>query len=169
MHIDKIRLLLLCVAWLKVIIDITVGQSALFIANLGLLSLLLFIVLTFRRPKKESLTIITILVIVAFFMLEHLPSFEDYLSAGRFTLVFAALLPTMKLVRSTSLNMRSVKKSQDLLRNIPTNISTSGFQIASHFFGSVINTVTFSILSAALPENSENITVRLLLKPVCVE
>ena len=88
MHIDKIRLLLLCVAWLKVIIDITVGQSALFIANLGLLSLLLFIVLTFRRPKKESLTIITILVIVAFFMLEHLPSFEDYLSAGRFTLVF---------------------------------------------------------------------------------
>ena len=155
MHIDKIRLLLLCVAWSTAIIDITVGQSALFIANLGVLSLLLFIVLTFGRLKKESLTIITILVIVAFFMLDHLPSFEDYLSAGRFTLVFAALLPTMTLVRSTSLNVRSVKNSQDLLRNIPTNISTSGFQIASHFFGSVINTGTFSILSAALPENSD--------------
>ena len=61
----------------------------------------------------------------------------------------------MTLVRSASLKVKSVKNSQDLLRNLPTSISTSGFQIASHFFGSVINTGTFSILSAALPENSD--------------
>ena len=115
----------------------------------------MFFVLTFSRLKKESFTIIIILVVVAFFLLDQFPSFEDFLSAGRFTLVFAALLPTMTLVRSASLKVKRVKNSQDLLRNLPTSISTSGFQIASHFFGSVINTGTFSILSAALPENSD--------------
>ena len=155
MNIDKIRLFLLCIAWFTAIINVIFGQSVLVLANAGVLSLLLFFVLTFSRLKKESFTIIIILVVVAFFLLDQFPSFEDFLSAGRFTLVFAALLPTMTLVRSASLKMKRVKNSQDLLRNLPPSISTSGFQIASHFFGSVINTGTFSILSAALPENSD--------------
>ena len=155
MQIDKIRLFLLCIAWSTAIINVIFGQSALALANAGVLSLLFFFVLTVSRLKKESITIIIILFVVAFFLLDQFPSFEDFLSAGRFTLVFAALLPTMTLVRSASLKMKSIKNSQDLLRNLPTSISTSGFQIASHFFGSVINTGTFSILSAALPENSD--------------
>ena len=155
MNIDKIRLFLLCIAWSTAIINVIFGQSALVLANAGVLSLLFFFVLTFSHLKKESITIIIILFVVAFFLLDQFPSFEDFLSAGRFTLVFAALLPTMTLVRSASLKVKSVKNSQDLLRNLPTSISTSGFQIASHFFGSVINTGTFSILSAALPENSD--------------
>ena len=155
MNIDKIRLFLLCIAWSTAIINVIFSQSALVLANAGVLSLSFFFVLTFSHLKKESITIIIILVVVAFFLLDQFPSFEDFLSAGRFTLVFAALLPTMTLVRSASLKVKSVKNSQDLLRNLPTSISTSGFQIASHFFGSVINTGTFSILSAALPENSD--------------
>jgi len=155
MIIDKIRLFLLCIAWSTAIINVIFGQSTLFLANAGVLSLSFFFVLTFSHLKKESITIIIVLVVVAFFLLDQFPSFEDFLSAGRFTLVFAALLPTMTLVRSASLKVKSVKNSQDLLRNLPTSISTSGFQIASHFFGSVINTGTFSILSAALPENSD--------------
>ena len=155
MLIDKIRLLLLCFAWLTAIINVIFGQSALVLTNAGVLSLLFFFILTFNRLKKGSITIISILVIVAYFLLDQFPSFEDFLSAGRFTLDFAALLPTMTLVRSVSLKVKSVTNSQDLLRDLPTSISTSGFQIASHFFGSVINTGTFSILSAALPENSD--------------
>ena len=155
MNIDKIRLFLLCIAWSTAIINVIFGQSALALANAGVLSLLFFFVLTFNRLKKGSITIIIILFIVAFILLDQFPSFEDFLSAGRFTLVFAALLPTMTLVRSASLKVKSVKNSQNLLRNLPTSISTSGFQIASHFFGSVINTGPFSILSAALPENSD--------------
>ena len=154
MNIDKIRLFLLCIAWSTAIINVIFGQSALVLANAGVLSLSFFFILTFSHLKKESITIIIILVVVAFFLLEQFPSFEDYLSAGRFTLVFAALLPTMTLVRSASLKIKSVKNTQDLLRNLPTSISTSGFQIASHFFGSVINTGTFTILSAAIPDNS---------------
>jgi len=155
MNIDKIRLFLLCIAWSTAIINVVFGQSVLVLANVGVLSLSFFAVLTFSHLKKGSITIIIILFVIAFLLLDQFPSFEDFFSAGRFTLVFAALLPTMTLVRSASLKVKSVKNSQDLLRNLPTNTSTSGFQIASHFFGSVINTGTFSILSAALPENSD--------------
>jgi hypothetical protein len=61
----------------------------------------------------------------------------------------------MILVRSVSIEVERVKISQNLLKNLPAQISTSGFQIASHFFGSVINTGTFSILSGALPEDCD--------------
>ena len=167
MRIDKIRLFLLCIAWLTAIINVIFGQSALVLTNAGVLSLLLFFILTFNRLKKGSITIISILVIVALFLLDQFPSFEDFLSAGRFTLVFAALLPTMTLVRSVSLKVKSVTNSQDLLRDLPSSISTSGFQIASHFFGSVINTGTFSILSAALPENSDK-NYRKIIAEACL-
>ena len=130
MRIDKIRLFLLCIAWLSAIINVLFGKSALFLTNAGVLSLLFFFILTFNHLKKGSITIISILVIVAFFLLDQFPSFEDFLSAGRFTLVFAALLPTMTLVRSVSLKIKSVTNSQDLLRDLPTSISTSGFQIS---------------------------------------
>ena len=155
MIIDKIRLFLLCIAWLTAIINVVFGQVALALANAGVLCLLLFFVLTLSRLKKESIAIVIVLLVVASFFLDRFPSYEEFLSGGRFTLVFAALLPTMSLVRSVSLKVERVRISQNLLKNLPTNISTSGFQIASHFFGSVINTGTFSILSAALPEDSD--------------
>ena len=151
MIINKIRLFLLCIAWLTAIINVVFGQVALALSNAGVLSLLLFFVLTLSRLKKESIAIVILLLVVAYFLMDRFPSYDEFLSGGRFTLVFAALLPTMTLVRSVSLKVERVKNSQNLLKNLPTNISTSGFQIASHFFGSVINTGTFSILSAALP------------------
>ena len=155
MNIDKIRLFFLCLAWFSAIMNVIFGQSVFTFGNVGVLSLICFFVLTFRRLKKESNFIILLLLIVAFTILDRIPSFEEFLSGGRFILVFSALLPTMILVRSVSIEVERVKISQNLLKKLPTQISTSGFQIASHFFGSVINTGTFSILSAALPEDCD--------------
>ena len=155
MNIDKIRLLFLCLAWFSAIMNVIFGQSVFTFGNVGVLSLICFFVLTLRRLKKESNFIILLLLFVAFIILDRIPSFAEFLSGGRFILVFSALLPTMILVRSVSIEVERVKISQNLLKKLPTQISTSGFQIASHFFGSVINTGTFSILSAALPEDCD--------------
>ena len=155
MNIDKIRLFFLCLAWFSAIMNVIFGQSVFIFGNVGVLSLICFFVLTFRRLKKESNFIILLLLIVAFIILDRIPSFAEFLSGGRFILVFSALLPTMILVRSVSIEVERVKISQNLLKKLPTQISTSGFQIASHFFGSVINTGTFSILSGALPEDCD--------------
>ncbi len=155
MSIDKIRLFFLFIAWFSAIMNVVVGQTVFTFGNVGVLSLICFFVLTFRSLKKESNFIILLLLILAFIILDRIPSFEEFLSGGRFILVFSALLPTMILVRSVSIEVERVKISQNLLKNLPAQISTSGFQIASHFFGSVINTGTFSILSGALPEDCD--------------
>lgn len=155
MNIDKIRLFFLFIAWFSAIMNVVFGQTVFTFGNVGVLSLICFFVLTLRRLKKESNFIILLLLILAFIILDRIPSFEEFLSGGRFILVFSALLPTMILVRSVSIEVERVKISQNLLKNLPTQISTSGFQIASHFFGSVINTGTFSILSGALPEDCD--------------
>ena len=152
MNFDKIRLIFLSLAWFSAIMNVIFGQSVFTFGNIGVLSLICFFVLTFRSLKKESFFIILLL---AFIILDRIPSFEECLTGGRFILVFSALLPTMILVRSVSKEVERVKISQNLLKNLPTQISTSGFQISSHFFGSVINTGTFSILSAALPEDCD--------------
>ena len=155
MNIDKIRLFFLFIAWFSAIMNVVFGQTVFTFGNVGVLSLICFFVLTLRRLKKESNFIILLLLILAFIILDRIPSFEEFLSGGRFILVFSALLPTMILVRSVSIEVERVKISQNLLKNLPTQISTSGFQIASHFFGSVINTGTFSILSGSLPEDCD--------------
>jgi hypothetical protein len=155
MNIDKIRLFFLFIAWFSAIMNVVFGQTVFTFGNVGVLSLICFFVLTLRRLKKESNFIILLLLTLAFIILDRIPSFEEFLSGGRFILVFSALLPTMILVRSVSIEVERVKISQNLLKNLPTQISTSGFQIASHFFGSVINTGTFSILSGSLPEDCD--------------
>ena len=155
MNNDKIRLFFLFIAWFSAIMNVVFGQTVFTFGNVGVLSLICFFVLTFRSLKKESNFIILLLLILAFIILDRIPSFEEFLSGGRFILVFSALLPTMILVRSVSIEVERVKISQNLLKNLPAQISTSGFQIASHFFGSVINTGTFSILSGALPEDCD--------------
>ena len=155
MSIDKIRLFFLFIAWFSAIMNVVFGQTVFTFGNVGVLSLICFFVLTFRSLKKESNFIILLLLILAFIILDRIPSFEEFLSGARFILVFSALLPTMILVRSVSIEVERVKISQNLLKNLPAQISTSGFQIASHFFGSVINTGTFSILSGALPEDCD--------------
>lgn len=72
-------------------------------------------------------------------------------------MIFAGLIPTMGLVRSTAIRMESVKKSQKLLSNLPKNQFASGFQITAHFFGAVINTGVFAMLAAAMPPNCNSI------------
>jgi len=79
MIIDKIRLFLLCIAWLTAIINVVFGQVALALANAGVLCLLLFFVLTLSRLKKESIAIVIVLLVVASFLLDRFPSYEEFL------------------------------------------------------------------------------------------
>ena len=155
MHLDKIRLFFLCISWFSGTIHVIFGQTASSFANVGALSLLIFAGFTLSRLRKESFSIIIILLFVAFFFLDQLPTFENLLSGGRFVLIFSALLPTMILVRSVSNKIKRVMNTQRLLKSLTTETAVSGYQIVSHFFGSIINTGTFSILSASLPKDSK--------------
>ena len=75
--------------------------------------------------------------------------------AGERVLIFAALLPTMALVRATAMTMPSVHATQQRLGRLPAEASAGGLQLAAHVFGGIINTGAFAILSAALPSDSD--------------
>ena len=91
MNIDKIRLFFLYLAWFSAIMNVVFGQTVFTFGNVGVLSLICFFALTFRRLKKES-NFIILLLLVAFIILDRIPSFKEFLSGGRFILVFSALL-----------------------------------------------------------------------------
>jgi hypothetical protein len=152
--IDMIRFGLLCAVWLAALIHIVAGEYALPLINLGVLLFAIFVLLTLPKMRRDSLVIMVLLGFVAWLLLDHIPTADEWFEAGRSVLIFAALLPTMTLVRATAETMPSVHKTQDALAALPPEASSGGLQIAGHVFGGVINTGTFAMLSAALPPDS---------------
>ena len=152
--IDMIRFGLLCAVWLVALIHIVAGEYVLPLINLGVLLFVIFVLLTLPKMRRDSLVIMVLLGFVAWLLLDHIPTTDEWFEAGRSVLIFAALLPTMTLVRATAETMPSVHKTQDALAALPPEASSGGLQIAGHVFGGVINTGTFAMLSAALPHDS---------------
>jgi|GEM_PF-5189208 len=131
MNIDKIRLFFLFIAWFSAIMNVVFGQTVFTFGNVGVLSLICFFVLTFRSLKKESNFIILLLLILAFIILDRIPSFEEFLSGGRFILVFSALLPTMILVRSVSIEVERVKNFSKFIKK--SSCSNFNFRLSNSF------------------------------------
>lgn len=153
--INGIRFGLLCAVWLAALIQIIAGESVMLLSNCGVVLFLIFGCLTLPKMRRQSLIIMTLLGMVAWLLLDDMPTTEEWFEAGRNVLIFAALLPTMTLVRATAETMPSVHKTQQALATLPPEASSGGLQMAGHVFGGVINTGAFAMLSAALPANSD--------------
>jgi hypothetical protein len=113
--IRNLRLGLLTIAWGAALVTILSGQAHGFAATCGAGALGLFILLTLPRLRRDSLIILAMLGVVMLFILDDVPSFEDMIRGGERVLIFAALLPTMALVRATAMTMPSVHATQERL------------------------------------------------------
>lgn len=148
------RFWLLMLAWLSTLLQIVLGHYFDPISKLGVMIFSIYIALTLPFLKKDSLVIISFLILLGFVIIPSIPDQETLLGAGRFMLIFAGLVPTMALVKHTAMTMPSVRKTQESLGELPAEASAAGLQLAGHAFGGVINTGTFAMLSAALPDQS---------------
>lgn len=149
-----LRFLLLTAAWLAATIAVVMGEKSLALTHLGVFSFAFFVVLTLPRLRRDSLIILTVLVALSLFLFDQSPSFDTWLEGGAHILIFAALLPTMALVRATAISMPSVRLTQSRLTQLPAVDAAGGLQIAGHVFGGIINTGAFAMLSAAVPADS---------------
>ena len=149
------RLACLTIAWVAAVGAIVTARPDGLVASIGALAFGLFIVLTMARLRWDSLVILAVLAAVTWLLLDELPGLADILSGGRRVLIFAALLPTMALVRATAMTMPSVHATQRRLGGLPASASAGGQQLAAHVFGGIINTGAFALLSAALPEDAD--------------
>ena len=153
--VNPTRLILLSSAWLAALLQVMIGQSSHAFADIGVIAFAGFVLLTLSRLRRDTILILLLLALVGWFLLDHRPSIDELRAAGRYVLIFTALLPTMALVRATALTMPSVRLTQQALAQLPASASASGFHLAANIFGSVINTGSLAILSAAVPPDAD--------------
>ena len=154
-EVNAIRFALLCAVWMVALIQIVAGEHTVALSNIGVVIFVVFGLLTLPKMRRDSLIILVLLGFVAWLLLDHMPTTDEWFEAGRSVLIFAGLLPTMTLVRATAETMPSVHKTQRALAALPPEASSGGLQMAGHIFGGIINTGAFAMLSAALPPNSD--------------
>ncbi|MGB2160232.1 MAG: hypothetical protein ACPH8C_07940, partial [Candidatus Puniceispirillaceae bacterium] len=150
-----VRLVCLTIAWVAAVAAILAARPDGMIASVGALAFGLFILLTIVRLRWDSLVILSVLAAVTWLLLDEMPDAAEVLAGGRRVLIFAALLPTMALVRATAMTMPSVHATQRRLGALPAGASAGGQQLAAHVFGGIINTGAFALLSAALPDDAD--------------
>ena len=150
---QNLRLVLLLLAWAAAILQILFGEAVTNVSNAAVGVYLIYLLITLPLIKKGSVIIIGFLGLIGVLTIHEI-SQEVIFDAGRFVLIFAGLVPTMILAKSTASTMPSVVKTQERLAALPPKQSSAGLQIAGHAFGGVINTGTFAMLSAALPPSS---------------
>lgn len=148
------RVILLAVAWMAALLAIIFGDAVSDVTRVGAICLLCFAGIVAPALRWDSLVILGGLAVLLWVIVGAMPSFDSWLRGTENVLVFAALLPTMALVRATAMTMPSVHHTQDRLAALPTKTSAGGLQIAGHIFGGIINTGAFALLSAAMPEDS---------------
>ena len=153
--INNLRLFFFLLSWLGALASIIFFDVNNLIIDIGVCSFGLFFIFTLPFLKRESFVIVLILFILANILFQEVPSFEEIFNAGKFTIIFAGLIPTMGLVKSAANRMSSVQETQLSLSKLPATVTSSGFQITGHVFGSVINTGVFAMLAASLPKNSD--------------
>ena len=154
--VNPTRLILLCSAWLAALIQVLFGPESNAWVDMGVIGYAGFVVLTLSRLRRDTVLILLVLVLVGWFLLDHRPTPDEWWAAGRYVLIFTALLPTMALVRATASTMPSVRRTQQSLAQLPASASASGFHLAANIFGSVINTGSLAILSAAIPPDADS-------------
>ena len=148
------RLGSLTIAWIAGVVAILLAQPSGVVATTGACAFGLFILLTVTRLRWDSLVILAVLGLVTWFLVGDMPRPADILAGGERVLIFAALLPTMALVRATAMTMPSVHATQKRLAELPEHAFAGGQQLAAHIFGGIINTGAFALLSAVLPADA---------------
>ena len=148
------RLACLTLAWVAALISIVMAQPSGPVAAIGAIAFGIFTLLTITRLRWDSLVILAVLAVVTLLLVESMPGPAAILAGGERVLIFAALLPTMALVRATAMTMPSVHETQRRLARLPDSAISGGQQLAAHVFGGIINTGAFALLSAALPPDA---------------
>ena len=162
--ISNVRLILLCIAWIAALLQVLISTPStnlefnnfpnIAVINLGVCAFVGFAILTIISLRRDSIFILALLIFVCWALVDHFPDASEWAKAGRYVLIFAALLPTLALVRATASLMPSVHHTQVALARLPASATSGGFHLAANIFGGVINTGALALLSVAVPKNA---------------
>ena len=152
---QHMRMILLLLAWLAAIVQVIFGDAVMGLMTAAAYVFGIYIVLSLPLIRRGSVMILAFLGLLGVMILPEV-SRADLEAAGRYILIFAGLVATMILAKTTAQTMPSVRRTQDALADLPREKRAVGLQLAGHAFGGVINTGAFAMLSAALPRNADH-------------
>ena len=121
----------------------------------ALISFASLLIVAMLGLRAQTLVVTMILFGLGFVLLPDIPSLGELREAGAFVLIFACLMPTLALVRATAMTMPSVWRTQKALGALSPEHSASGLQLASHMLGGVMNTGSFALVAASLPNDAD--------------
>ncbi|MEP3113444.1 hypothetical protein [Nisaea sp.] len=118
--------------------------------------LLLFVLGTLPQARLETKVLVgigsTVTLILIFTIADPVAAWRGL----ERTLIFAGLLPTLKMTREVARLMPSVRKSQDRLAALPDSAADVGITIGATVFGAVLNTGSFALVSAVVPADASD-------------
>ena len=126
-----------------------------FLKEAALIAFASLLVVAMLGLRAQTLIVTIILFGLGFLLLPDIPSLDELRQAGAFVLVFACLMPTLALVRATAMTMQSVWRTHKALGALSPEHSASGLQLASHMLGGVMNTGSFALVAASLPDDAD--------------
>ena len=129
------RVMLLAFAWIAALFAIIFGDAVSDITRVGAICLLCFAAIVAPALRWDSLVILAGLAALVWMIHGAMPSFENWLRGTETVLVFAALLPTMALVRATAMTMPSVHDTQERLAGLPSKTSAGAKRQLRQPFG----------------------------------
>ncbi|WP_339856283.1 hypothetical protein [uncultured Nisaea sp.] len=118
--------------------------------------LLLFVLGTLPQARLETKVLVAIGTVVTLVLIFTIAAPADVWRGLERTLIFAGLLPTLKMTREVARLMPSVRKSQDRLAALPDSAADVGITIGATVFGSVLNTGSFALVSAVVPADASD-------------
>lgn len=117
-------------------------------------TLVIYIISALAAARRETLWVLSIIAGLGILLLLTGAAMSGLMRGVERTLVFAALLPTLQLVRATARRMQAIKISQQRFAALPQQQTDIGILFGSQAFGAVLNTGAFAFMSALISDDT---------------
>lgn len=118
-------------------------------------ALVLYITISLTNTRGSNRVIALAISIATGLLLWSGAPFSGVIDSFQPTMIFAALLPTLLLVRGTARRMAAVQLTQERLADLPDRLADIGTLFGAHVFGAVLNTGAFAIMSSVISKEAD--------------
>jgi hypothetical protein len=122
--------------------------------TLAVVLLVLYLASVVSELRRETLIVTLFIALLTGLLVAFDGDLGSAATGLERTLLFAALLPTLRLVRATARGLPPVLATQERLAALPPRRADVGIVLGAHVFGSMLNTGAFAIMSAVVPDDA---------------
>lgn len=142
----------LAAIWLSALTLLWLDWSSLHAA--AAMALGLFVLASLLDARRETLVVVGLILVLTGLMLWGGAAAGEVVRGLDRSLVFAALLPTLAMTRAVARGLAGVRVAQERIAGLPASQAGIGLLFGGHAFGYVLNTGSFALMSAVVPEHT---------------